>query len=174
MPQGLTTSTDTRRAPSLGVAWSLEVAVGTEVGVTVSTEMASCSALEATLGSRGRDWTRTGRVCSGSGGVDIDGVSSGTQQKESPGHSSSLGVDDSICRNAASSRKRYHSREGPDAKYSGAASTEASRTLSRRRRRRSGVVNLGPKGLEGRGRGNSGCYRPTLIFPDFSLFFLTF
>jgi hypothetical protein len=151
MPKGPTTSTDTRWAPPLCVAWGQEVAVGADVGTTVGVEMASSSALEAALGSRGRDWMRTGRVCRGSSGVDINGVRGGTQRKESPGHGSSFIVDDSVCRNATSSRKGYHGREGPNAKNSGAVSTEASRTLSRRRRRRSGVVNLGPKGLEGHG-----------------------
>jgi hypothetical protein len=151
MPKGPTTSTDTQWAPPLSVAWGQEVAVGADVGMTVGAEMASGSALEAALGSRGRDWMRTGRVCRGSSGVDINGVRGGTQRKESPGHSSSFVVDDSVCCNAASSHKGYHGREGPDAKNSGAVSTEASKTLSRRRRRRSGVVNLSPKGLEGRG-----------------------
>jgi hypothetical protein len=111
------------------------MAVGADVGATVGVEVASGSALEAALGSRGQDWTRTGRVCRGSSGVDINGVRGGTQRKVSPGHSSSFVVNDSICRNAASSRKGYHGREGPDAKNSGAVSTEASRTLSRQHRR---------------------------------------
>jgi hypothetical protein len=125
MPKGPTTSTDTRWAPPLRVAWGQEVAVGADVGTTVGAEMASGSALEAALGSRGRDWTRTGRVCRGGSGVNIDGVRGGTQRKESPGHSSSFIVDDSVCHNAAISRKGYHGREGPDAKNSGAVSMEA-------------------------------------------------
>jgi hypothetical protein len=117
------------------VAWGQEVAVGTYVGATVGAEVVSGSALEAVLGSRGWDWTRTGRVCRGSSSIDIDGVRGCTQRKESPGHSSSFIVNDSICHNAASSHKGYHSREGPDAKDSGAVSTEASRMLSGRHRR---------------------------------------
>jgi hypothetical protein len=78
VPKGPTTSTDTRRTLSLYVAWGLEVAVGAEIGVAISVEMTSASTLEAALGSRGQDWMRTGRVCSGGSCVNIDGVSSST------------------------------------------------------------------------------------------------
>jgi hypothetical protein len=151
VPKGPTTSTDTRQAPSLHMARGLKMAVGTEVGTAVGAEMASGSTLEAMLGSRGWDWTRTGRVCSGSNGIDLNGVRGSIQRKESPGHGSLFVVDDSVCCNVASSRNGYYGWEGPNAKNSGATSMEASRTLSRRRRRPSGVINLSLKGLKGRG-----------------------